>query len=56
MQVGEVTHLGSGSAGKCEENISVKRIISQFFSPFLKWLYLRCGLTPGLQILMDDSV
>ena len=25
----------SGSAGKCEENISVKRIISQFFSPFL---------------------
>ena len=31
----QVVHLGSGSAGKCEENISVKRIISQFFSPFL---------------------
>ena len=36
VQVGEVTHLGSGSAGKCEENINVKRIISQFFSPFFE--------------------
>ena len=37
LQVQEGSHLGSGSAGKCEENTSVKRMIMPFFFVILKW-------------------